>query len=83
MRLDLEEPEMTQLVIAHNLNYNDDYMYFLDASTYWFMFGLDENESEEFRAMIAVFMLGGGGLGLVLIFVYVLFASKENAEEKQ
>lgn len=83
MRLDLEEPEMTQLVIAHNLNYNDDYMYFLDASTYWFMFGLDENEFEEFRAMIAVFMLAGGGLGMALIFVYVLFASKENAEEKQ
>ena len=78
LRLDLEEPEITQLVIDHNLNYDDDYMYYLDASTYWFMFGLDENEFEEFRAGIAVFMLAGGGLGLALIFAYVLFASRGN-----
>ena len=83
MRLDLEDPDITQLVIAHNLNYDDDYMYFLDASTYWFMFGLDEYEFEEFRAMIAVFMLGGGGLGLIVLFAYILFASQKNEEEKQ
>ncbi len=77
MHLDLEEPEMTQLVIAHNLHYDDDYMYYLDASTYWFMFGLDENEFEEFRAGIAVFMLAGGGLGLFLLFAYILFSSRK------
>ena len=77
MRIDLEGPEITELVVAHNLKYDDDYMYYLDASTRWFMFGLDENEFDEFRAGIAVIMLSGGGLGLFILFTYVLIASRK------
>lgn len=83
LRLDLEDPAITQLVIDHNLHYDDDYMYYLDASTYWFMFGLNENEFEEFRARIAVCMLAGGGLGIFLLIVYALVASWKNDKEKQ
>ncbi len=78
MRIDLEGQEISNLIIKHNLNYSGDYMYFLDASTYWFMFGLDEREFEDFRAGILVVMLVTGGLGLIILISYAVISTSKS-----
>ncbi len=83
MRIDLEGPEISKLIVANNLNYDGDYMYYLDAATYWFMFGLDDVAFEEFRDGIAVILLVTGGIGNFILIVYVLVTAKREETPSQ
>ncbi len=76
--VDMEDGEMWELIMANNLQYDSYYeeMYTLDASTWWFEFGLDQDEFQEFRAAIAVILLAGGGLGLVLTLLTAVLWAK-------
>lgn len=77
--VDYEDTEIWELIMGNNLQYDDYYemIYILDASTWWFEFGLDKREFEEFRSKIAVILLAGGGIGLLLLFAFVLFCSRK------
>lgn len=83
LMLDLEGPEISELVMKHNLKYDDDYMYFLDASTYWFEFGLDKNDFDGVRGCILAILLATGGGGLFLSFAYLMIASSKSIDNKE
>jgi len=80
-----DDSEMWDLIIANNLQYDryHEMMYTLDASTWWFEFGLDKREFEEVRTAIGVILLAGGGIGLVLTFVLMLLLAKRDVVRQE
>nr|MBQ8252018.1 hypothetical protein [Lachnospiraceae bacterium] len=76
--VDMEDVEMWELILANNLQYDSYYeeMYTLDASTWWFEFGLDKDEFQEFRAAVAVILLVGGAIGIFLTLLTAVLRAK-------